>query len=303
VTTREKQPVALFCFNRPEPTKLVFEAIREYQPSVLFIIQDGPRRGNEQDVLQVEKVRELLDVSWPCKVFSRFRQENVGLIEAFNDGLNFIFSQAETCIILEDDCVPDYAFFKFMELGLQAFRSDQSVGMIHGYSDDYKPDSDLACYLSRQPKVWGWATWRDRHEGFDVKKIPLIGKSGKVSPFELTQRGFTWGESIAWSRNLNRATALNTWDYQWCFHVLLNFGFSLAPTTNLIENIGFGGQATHTRIIPPYIQFQKSKVLKSSTLVVLRNSGGWRDLREKLGRLKSLLSSEGLEAIRKKLLD
>ena len=39
---------------------------------------------------------------------------------------------------------------------------------------------------------------------------------------------------------------IDTWDYQWLFTVLINNGLSIIPETNLISNIGFGGEATHT---------------------------------------------------------
>ena len=39
----------------------------------------------------------------------------------------------------------------------------------------------------------------------------------------------------------------NTWDYQWIFSVLENNGLSVSPAVNLIENIGFSDDATHTK--------------------------------------------------------
>lgn len=300
MSQNQKHPVALFCFNRAEPTKLVFEAIRKYQPSVLFLIQDGPRAGNAQDAILVQQVRSVLDVTWPCKVLTIFREQNVGLLESFNAGLNYIFSHAETCIILEDDCLPDQTFFSFMDYGLREFKSDKTVGMIHGYSDDCDLKEPFECYPSRLPKVWGWATWSDRHAGFDARNI-LGVNSKKIMPSDLTRQGFSRFASISWARNLNRATKVNTWDYQWCFHVLSKFGCSIAPSDNLIENIGFGPEATHTRIIPPYIQFRTRGASPPSNFVVRRNLWGWRDKRETMRRIFSLASLHGLKAIQRKL--
>jgi hypothetical protein len=39
---------------------------------------------------------------------------------------------------------------------------------------------------------------------------------------------------------------IDTWDYQWSFCRLINSGLSVVPSVNLISNIGFGADATHT---------------------------------------------------------
>jgi hypothetical protein len=42
------------------------------------------------------------------------------------------------------------------------------------------------------------------------------------------------------------ANKINTWDYQWAITNFLNNGLSIIPNMNLISNIGFGANATHT---------------------------------------------------------
>src|SRR6202012_2757079 len=39
---------------------------------------------------------------------------------------------------------------------------------------------------------------------------------------------------------------IDTWDYQWEFTRLINSGLSIMPKKNLVKNIGFGADATHT---------------------------------------------------------
>lgn len=41
---------------------------------------------------------------------------------------------------------------------------------------------------------------------------------------------------------------MSAWDYQWGFARHLNSGMACVPSKSLIENIGFGSDATHTRI-------------------------------------------------------
>jgi hypothetical protein len=54
---------------------------------------------------------------------------------------------------------------------------------------------------------------------------------------------------------MNRALRIRTWDYQWAYHVISKFGYSIASSTNLISNLGFGNSSTNTALTPPFINF------------------------------------------------
>jgi hypothetical protein len=40
---------------------------------------------------------------------------------------------------------------------------------------------------------------------------------------------------------------MNTWDYQWLYCMWENKGLAALPNSNLVENIGFDSDATHTK--------------------------------------------------------
>jgi hypothetical protein len=40
---------------------------------------------------------------------------------------------------------------------------------------------------------------------------------------------------------------IDTWDYQWVYTVLSQNGLAIIPNQNLVVNIGFGEEATHTK--------------------------------------------------------
>ena len=51
----------------------------------------------------------------------------------------------------------------------------------------------------------------------------------------------------------------DTWDYQWVFTCLINNGLVVVPNNNLINNIGFNLEATHTK-------WEKTSVSKVSSI-------------------------------------
>lgn len=255
-TSIKKAPVALFAFNRPKFTSQVLNQIRAYAPPILFLIQDGPRPGIPTDLENTRQVREILEsVDWECQVHRLYAEENMGLLDRFDSALKYVFAKVDECVVLEDDVLPSQNFFRFTEAALEDFKDNKRIGMISGYCETRPKKQVLARHLSRKPKVWGWATWSDRLEGYNPKQSELASQPLLSSYRQLRSRGFSVMESLAWPIRIKRAFKLNTWDYQWSFHVLSNFGFSLASSTNLITNLGFGSTSTNTLLTPPFINF------------------------------------------------
>ena len=89
----------------------MFDAISKAQPAKLLLIADGPRQGRDEAEV-CRRVREIVtSVSWPCEVFENFSERNLGCRERMISGLDWVFSQVEEAIILEDDCLPDPFLF------------------------------------------------------------------------------------------------------------------------------------------------------------------------------------------------
>ena len=71
--------------------------------------------------------KKILDnISWDCKVEKLYSNENLGLKKRFKSGLDTIFSQEESLIILEDDTLPTVSFFRFCDELIETY-SDQKI--------------------------------------------------------------------------------------------------------------------------------------------------------------------------------
>lgn len=296
-----KVPVALFAFNRPGFTRQVMDQIRFYAPPVIFLIQDGARQGVAFDVAGASQVRQILEsVDWECQIHRIYAESNMGLLNRFDSALKIVFSIVDRCVILEDDVVPSQDFFLFAAAALDDFKDDKRIGMISGYCETGNKQPILKRHLSRKPKVWGWATWADRLVGYDPKVNEFENRSLLSSFRTLRLRSFSFQESLAWPVRMNRALGIQTWDYQWAFHVLSRFGYSLASSTNLISNIGFGVNSSNTALTPPFINF----VVPSQRLPIERkrlDSTLRKDKLEQLRRIMLMLSLAGILVIARKV--
>lgn len=101
-----KSPVVFFIFNRPEITRITFRAIRESEPSRLWVVADGSRDDHPEDLSNCELARTVTEeVDWPCEVTRLYSDHNLGLKHRISGALNTVFEQEERAIILEDDCL------------------------------------------------------------------------------------------------------------------------------------------------------------------------------------------------------
>lgn len=249
-----KTPVALIIFNRPEHTKKVVAALRQVQPPTLLVIADGPRPDRPDDVDKCAAARAVIDlVDWDCEILKNFSESNLGCGIRLSTGIGWVFEHVERAIILEDDCVPHRDFFQFCEELLERYRDDERIMHISGnnfWAGKY-PQADSYLF-SRYILSWGWATWRRawQHYDFDMK---LWSKIDRQQQQEILQ-GLLGDEHAAktWARIFQEAIAVNTWDYQWTLACWLQGGLGIAPHVNLVSNVGFDDDSTHTASAATY---------------------------------------------------
>jgi hypothetical protein len=244
-----KTPVVLLIFKRPNTTKRVFEAIRQAKPAQLFVIADGPRSEFPEETEKCAATRRIIErVDWNCQVFTNYSDINLGCGKRVATGINWVFDRVEEAIILEDDCLPHPDFFGFCEDLLEKYRHDSKIMHISGNYHLLKYDrfsSKYGYYFSRYPLIWGWATWRRawKHYDFQMKNLPELIENGWLEKFLENKRA-----AYVWTRNFYGVyNSLYTWDYQWILTCWTQAGLSIHPSVNLVSNIGFDVEATHTQ--------------------------------------------------------
>ena len=240
--------VLFLVFNRLDTTKQVFEAIRQAKPPRLYVAADGARANKEGEADKTQAVRDYImqNIDWKCEVKTLFREENLGCKYAVSGAITWFFENEEMGIILEDDCLPSQSFFWFCETLLEKYKNDERIGIISGsyYFFNYK-DRDESYYFSAVPFIWGWASWKRVWNKYDVhmKKYVDFKKQKKIESLFYTKNAIKYWEN---SYDATYAGNINTWDYQFSFSVISNNLINIIPTQNLISNIGFGEDATHT---------------------------------------------------------
>jgi hypothetical protein len=243
-----KTPVAFIIFNRPDTTAQVFEVIRQVKPPLLLVIADGARDSKLGEAEKCSATRAIIDrVDWDCEVRTNYSDVNLGCKRRVSSGIDWVFEQVEEAIILEDDCLPHPSFFNYCEELLCHYRYDNRVMSISGDNFQFgKQRTNHSYYFSKYNHIWGWATWRRAWQYFDVNmKLWNTVRDG-------SWLNDIWQDTLlvkTWHDNFQQVYdgEIDTWDYQWAFACWIQSGLTVLPNINLISNIGFGADATHTK--------------------------------------------------------
>ncbi len=245
-------PILFLVFNRPDNTKEVFEAIKQTKPQKLYIAADGPRQNKKGENELVNIVRKIVtQIDWPCELNTLFRDHNLGCKFAVSDAITWFFNQEDYGIILEDDCLPSSTFFRFCEEMLLKYEHNDKIMAISGTNITQNECLNSSYFFSKYALMWGWASWARAWKKYDVemKSLPDFFNKDGLNKLNLGGKPFI----KTWTSLLNRTyrEEIDTWDYQWIYCCWLNNGLTIVPSVNLIKNIGFSSDATHTLFYDP----------------------------------------------------
>lgn len=243
-------PILLLTFNRPEHTRRVLEAILSAHPKNLYVFQDGARDRNDEDGKKCAEVRRVvreLTKDASVVLHTYYAEKNFGCGAGPMMGISWFFSQVEMGIVMEDDCLPHPDFFGYCEELLLRYKDEDRVRFINStlYDGRWKC---LASYDFSHYMVTGaWAGWRRTWQGFDLDLKSLDAKAFRQHVLQLTDNRAeaNWWFSIVKEIQQDESKK-SYWDFQMQIHLFCNSALTIHPKVNLVENIGFDSEGTHT---------------------------------------------------------
>lgn len=246
------RPILVTAFNRPDLLKLVLNKLNLVNCLNVYIAIDGPRAGNDIDVLKVQSCRKLAEsFNSMHPERNRLLISNLGCGRAMSSAIDWFFDNVEEGIIIEDDIDFDYLFLETMDFLLTELYDDPEVGSITGLNP-------ISSFLS--PEVlnhrksfishpffssWGWATWKNRWQKYEF--ILDEKRPGLIDLNMMNRFGFLGYRFFNAKFEAVRLGAIDTWDYQFLAMQIRYNLRCVAPVVNQITNLGFRDDATHTR--------------------------------------------------------
>ena len=237
--------VLILFFNNPGRLQQVFEQVKKAKPAKLFLYQDGPREGKDDEV-GIAACRELVEhIDWECEVHRWYQEKNVGCDPSEFLSQKWAFSFVNKCIILEDDDVPSVSFFLFCKELLDRYEDDERIGMIAGMNhEEITEDVADDYFFTTNVSIWGWATWKRVIDQWD-EKYTFTQNSKIMNQLrgKLKDMNYRCDFLPLLERHVHKGIAY--YETIHMSYMLLSNSLSIVPTKNMITNIGMDA-GTHS---------------------------------------------------------
>lgn len=239
----------MITFNRPDHVRRVLTEIRKQKPTELYVCQDGAREGNENDKIKCQEVRDVIKelVDWSCNLHTLYQEKNLGCGSGPVAGISWFFEHVELGIVMEDDCLPHPDFFDYCAELLEHYKNNEQVKFINTtlYHNRWKCEASYG--FSHYMVTGAWAAKRETWHGFDLDLNTLNAWSFRKQVLRITHNR---AEANWWYfkvKEIQKDTDKKSyWDYQMQIHLFRSNALTIHPRVNLISNIGFDAEGTHT---------------------------------------------------------
>jgi hypothetical protein len=233
-----KTPILLVLYNRVDETHNLFQIIRKIKPEKLYVAADGANKAIPLDYQICLKTRSIIMPEWECDAKYLFHDEHIGKSQNVLQAVSWMFEQEEEGIVLFDDNLPHIDFFHYCEELLEKYRDVPQIMHIGAnYLERKKKYLKNSYHYTAYSFIWGFATWRNAWQGFDLE-IRMVPEE----VFKIIDKYVSHPlEKMFCHRihNVLRKHNLDYWEYQYNFHIWRNNGLCISPNVNLVTNVGF----------------------------------------------------------------
>ncbi|MBT8387331.1 MAG: glycosyltransferase [Ignavibacteria bacterium] len=244
---QELAPIVLFVYNRPWHTEQAIESLKTNKlaaESDLVIYSDGPK--SEKDKYTVKKVRDFVEKITGFKSIQIInRKQNFGLAGSVISGINDIFQNHNTAIVMEDDIVSSKNFLQFMNEALKIYEDDERIFSVSGYTFPLKIPKEYidSTFISYRSSSWGWGTWKDRWLKVDWEINDYVEFKKDKNAQMLFNRG---GEDLTPMLHSQMNSKIDSWAIRWAYAHFKNCAYCVFPVHSRIKNIGTDSSGTHS---------------------------------------------------------
>lgn len=238
--------VLILFFNRPALLEKVFEQVKQAKPSRLYLYQDGARENRPDDVINMQKCRDVVaNIDWECEVHRNYQEKNSGCDPSEYLAQKWMFATEEMGIVLEDDDVPSQSFFPFCKELLDKYKNDQRISMICGMNNcgvtEYCP---YDYFFSTSGSIWGWATWKRVIDEWGTR-IDFVDSAYEVDLFVEAYKKRLFAKKLVNHYKKCNDSGIAYYEAIMSGNALPQSRLNIVPTKNMICNIGFTGESTH----------------------------------------------------------
>ncbi len=238
-------PVVIFAFQRPEHLEKLVKSLllnKEASQTDLILFCDGKK--SESQMVNIEKIKDFSNrISGFKSVKNVFRPENFGLAKNIISGLNEVFSEYSSVIVLEEDLIVTQNFLNYMNSALN-FYKDKNVFSVAGYTPNVElPENyEFTTFPILRNCSWGWATWKDRWQKVDFEVSDFkefIRDKNQRESFNAS------GSDLTMMLLKQQLGIINSWSIRFCYSGFKAGMPTIYPKKSFVINNGADGSGTN----------------------------------------------------------
>lgn len=206
----------------------------------IYLTIDGPRNPSDstlQDSI-INKLDKFSNIS-KLNLHVWKRRNNCGSAVSVIKSIDWIASQEESFIVLEDDLIPNDDFYDFSKFCSSAYRNQSEVLMWSGnrfFSEENPLNYPLPVHF---PLIWGWGTWSGKW--IEIRKGILEQNHSLLAKKNLSTQSF-----LAAGKIRAQGGRIDAWDLPLASYMFAKNRVCILPPVNLVSNVGSDLMATHT---------------------------------------------------------
>jgi hypothetical protein len=253
-------PILVIAYKRPALLQNLLQIILQNNFGQIYVFCDGAAGNKDQELVQqTKKIILTFRKSNNCKIL--FEENNLGCGKGVKKALDWFFSENESGIILEDDILPTSDFFKFMDNNLKKYSNNASIASVTGFCPwPNFVDLGTPSLRSKYFSMWGWGTWARVWKNYKLDVDDELEAQWSQAIRRVCNSD---NENEFWQNVLKKVKSreIDTWDYQFFFQSWTHNQLHIRPAKNLVQNTGFGDEATHTGVEPWFVKAQKTPLI------------------------------------------
>jgi hypothetical protein len=253
-------PVLIVGFRRAENLERLLNIVKSAGASKIYLALDGPRTPEEK--YETDLCREI---------GQHFDLENRGLLNLKVSGINlgsavsvleacdWVFSNENFAIVLEDDCIPTTGFFEYINDAIQHLNRNPRTLLACGTQFAPVEVAGQTWSLSSYPLIWGWATTSAKWD--TLRELIFIIEEKTANKINMSM----W-EHAYWRAGCRRSINgfVDAWDIPMVYGMRIIGANAILPAQNLIRNLGNDEVATHTKNASAWIDSATFEYSRSS---------------------------------------
>ncbi len=233
-------PALIITFARPEGLLRLLNIGIDSGVKKFYVAVDGPRTEKQHELQrEIGRILDEFRLRQEIELHVWHRDKNLGAAVSVLTAVNWFFANEKAGYILEDDLVPSPDFFTFTAKALDLYQDNSDVWLISGSRMIAQELTAKSNAWSFYPMIWGWGTWAGKWE---LMFKSLTDQSPKEYLNFFDRRANFW--QIGSKRSQNGF--VDAWDIPLANAQFRRGKFTVIPPVNLVTNIGYDENATHT---------------------------------------------------------